>query len=74
MVGKNYEGKFLYEFIFSNTTKNIDGDEWDTFPASGRPEAVQEGFAGLYAFAGDAQLGVRGVFGVSALTGLVDLN
>ena len=44
MVGKNYEGKFLYEFIFSNTTKNIDGDEWDTFPASGRPEAPHDQF------------------------------
>jgi len=44
MVGKNYEGKFLYEFIFSDTTKNIDGDEWDTFPASGRPEAPHDHF------------------------------
>jgi len=44
MVGKNYEGKLLYEFIFSNTIKNIDGDEWDTFPASGRPEAPHDHF------------------------------
>jgi hypothetical protein len=44
MVGKDYKGDYLYEFIFSDTTKNIDGDEWDTFPASGRPEAPHEHF------------------------------
>lgn len=44
MVGKNYEGKFLYEFIFSDTTNNIDGEEWDTFPASGRPEPPHDSF------------------------------
>ena len=42
MVGKNYQGDYLYEFIFSDTTKNIDGNEWDTFPASGRPEAPHD--------------------------------
>jgi hypothetical protein len=42
MVGKDYKGDYLYEFIFSNTTKNIDGNEWDTFPASGRPEPPHE--------------------------------
>jgi hypothetical protein len=44
MIGKNYEGNYLYEFIFSDTTKNIDGNEWDTFPASGRPEAPHDEF------------------------------
>lgn len=44
MVGKNYEGNFLYEFIFSETIKDIDGEEWDTFPASGRPEPPHENF------------------------------
>ena len=44
MVGKNYQGDYLYEFIFSDTTKNIDGNEWDTFPASGRPEAPLDNF------------------------------
>ena len=42
MVGKDYKGNYLYEFIFSDTTKNIDGDDWDTFPASGRPEPPHE--------------------------------
>lgn len=44
MVGKDYKGNFLYEFIFSDTIKNIDGHEWDTFPASGRPEAPHDNF------------------------------
>lgn len=44
MVGKDYKGNLLYEFIFSDTIKNIDGEEWDTFPASGRPEPPHENF------------------------------
>ena len=43
-VGKDYAGNFIYEFIFSDTTKDIDGEEWDTFPASGRPEAPHDKF------------------------------
>ena len=43
-VGKDYKGNFIYEFIFSDTTKDIDGEEWDTFPASGRPEAPHDKF------------------------------
>lgn len=41
-VGKDYKNNFIYEFIFSETTKNIDGDDWDTFPASGRPSAPHD--------------------------------
>jgi hypothetical protein len=44
MVGKDYKGNYLYEFIFSDSIKNIDGDEWDTFPASGRPHAPHDNF------------------------------
>jgi hypothetical protein len=44
MVGKDYKGNLIYEFIFSDTTKNIDGEEWDTFPASGRPEPPHNNF------------------------------
>lgn len=44
VVGKNYQGNYLYEFIFSDTVKDIDGDEWDTFPASGRPEPPHDVF------------------------------
>jgi hypothetical protein len=43
-VGKDYKGNFIYEFIFSDTIKDIDGEEWDTFPASGRPEAPHDKF------------------------------
>ena len=43
-VGKNYKGNHIYEFIFSDTTSGIDGEEWDTFPASGRPEPPHEIF------------------------------
>ena len=37
VVGKNYQGDYLYEFIFSDSIK-------DTFPASGRPHAPHEKF------------------------------
>jgi hypothetical protein len=43
-VGKDYKGNFIYEFIFSDTTKGIDGDDWDTFPASGRPSPPNDNF------------------------------
>jgi len=43
-VGKDYKGNYIYEFLFSDTTKNIDGENWDTFPASGRPEPPHENF------------------------------
>lgn len=42
MVGKDYKDNYIYEFIFSDTTKNIDGDDWDTFPAAGRPHAPHD--------------------------------
>jgi len=41
-VGKDYKGNYIYEFIFSDSTDNVDGDDWDTFPASGRPEPPNE--------------------------------
>ena len=44
LVGKDYKGNYIYEFIFSDTTEDIDGEEWDTFPASGRPEAPHDNF------------------------------
>jgi hypothetical protein len=42
VVGKTHTGKLLYEFIFSDTTKNIDGEDWDQFPAAGRPDSPHE--------------------------------
>jgi len=44
MVGKDYKNNFIYEFIFSDTVTDIDGEDWDTYPASGRPEPPNEGF------------------------------
>ena len=44
MVGKDYKGNLLYEFIFSDTLENVDGEEWDTYPASGRPEPPHDNF------------------------------
>jgi hypothetical protein len=43
-VGRDYRGNHIYEFIFSNTKENIDGEDWDTFPASGRPEPPHDIF------------------------------
>lgn len=43
-VGKDYKGEFIYEFIFSNSIKDIDGEDWDTFPASGRPQPPHQNF------------------------------
>jgi hypothetical protein len=43
-VGKSYKGNHIYEFLFSDTTDKIDGEEWDTFPASGRPEPPHDIF------------------------------
>lgn len=43
-VGKDYKGNFIYEFIFSDSVDGVDGEEWDTFPASGRPEAPHDNF------------------------------
>ena len=43
-IGKNHKGKYLYEFIFSDTLKDVDGIDWDVFPASGRPETPHEIF------------------------------
>lgn len=36
-VGENWKGENIYEFLFSDTLDNIDGDDWDVYPASGKP-------------------------------------
>lgn len=43
-VGEDYRGMNIYEFLFSDSFENIDGEEWDTFPASGRPKPPHEIF------------------------------
>jgi hypothetical protein len=37
-VGKDYKGNVLFEFIFSDAIENVDGEDWDAVPASGRPQ------------------------------------
>jgi hypothetical protein len=44
MVGKDYKNNHIYEFIFSDSIKNIDGEDWDATPASGRPSAPHDNF------------------------------
>jgi hypothetical protein len=43
-VGKDWKGKYVYEFIFSDSIQNIDGENWDTYPASGMPNPPYEEF------------------------------
>jgi hypothetical protein len=43
-VGKDWDGKLIYEFIFSKTTEGVDGEAWDTYPASGQPEPPDKQF------------------------------
>lgn len=33
-LGRNWRDNNVYEFIFSETTVDVDGDFWDTYPAS----------------------------------------
>jgi hypothetical protein len=42
VIGMDRKGVSMYEFIFSNTTDNIDGEDWDAIPASGRPSPPHE--------------------------------
>lgn len=37
-VGKDWEGNYYYEFLFSEDIENVDGDNWDVYPANGQPE------------------------------------
>tara|TARA_B100000900_G_C20029286_1_gene493252 strand:- start:78 stop:476 length:399 start_codon:yes stop_codon:yes gene_type:complete len=43
-VGQNWKGDFIYEFLFSDNTKDIDGEGWDSYPSSGNPEPPEEKF------------------------------
>jgi hypothetical protein len=38
-VGKNWKEEYIYEFIFSDDISNVDGEDWDSYPASGKPSA-----------------------------------
>tara|TARA_R110000851_G_scaffold172952_14_gene319267 strand:+ start:718 stop:1128 length:411 start_codon:yes stop_codon:yes gene_type:complete len=36
-IGFDHQSKYFYEFIFGESTKNVDGEDWDSYPASGNP-------------------------------------
>lgn len=36
-LGSDWKDEYVYEFIFSDSTKDIDGEDWDLYPASGQP-------------------------------------
>jgi len=36
-VGENWKGEYIYEFLFTENLEGIDGDDWDVYPASGKP-------------------------------------
>lgn len=36
-LGVDWKGDNIYEFIFSDTLKDVDGEDWDVYPASGQP-------------------------------------
>lgn len=37
-VGKTWEDQYIYEFLFSDTIKDVDGEDWDVYPAAGNPQ------------------------------------
>ena len=37
-IGSNWKGENLYEFVFSDSLEGVDGDNWDEYPATGKPE------------------------------------
>lgn len=41
-VGPSYDGKYSYEFMFTDDIEGVDGENWDTYPASGLPEPPLE--------------------------------
>ena len=38
IAGVGYDDNLIYDFIYSDTTTDIDGEDWDFYPASGRPK------------------------------------
>lgn len=36
-LGSDWKDELVYEFIFSDTLENIDGEDWDIYPANGLP-------------------------------------
>jgi len=47
VLGENWRGQNVYEFLFSDTTEDVDGEFWDKFPAAGNPEPPHSRFVKL---------------------------
>jgi len=43
-IGEEWNGKYIYEFIFAEDTEGVDGESWDTYPANGNPEPPEEAY------------------------------
>tara|TARA_R110002110_G_scaffold12237_1_gene58358 strand:- start:1410 stop:1814 length:405 start_codon:yes stop_codon:yes gene_type:complete len=43
-IGQNWKGEYIYEFIFSDNIKDVDGEGWDSYPASSTPEPPETKF------------------------------
>ena len=43
-IGSTWDDKIMYEFLFSDTIENVDGDDWDEYPANGVPSPPHETF------------------------------
>lgn len=43
-IGENWKEEYEYEIIFSDTIKDIDGEDWDSYPASGKPSPPSKNF------------------------------
>ena len=37
-LGPNFKGNYVYEFIFTQDLENIWGEDWDSVPATGKPQ------------------------------------
>lgn len=37
VLGSDWKEEQVYEFIFSDTIEDVDGEDWDLYPASGQP-------------------------------------
>jgi hypothetical protein len=37
-LNRDWKGDYIYEFIYSDSIDNVDGEDWDLVPASGQPQ------------------------------------
>ena len=47
VLGTTWLGENVYEFLFSDTIEDVDGEYWDKFPAAGTPEPPKTSFVKL---------------------------